>query len=73
VTIVGQYGSAIQEGLAPIRADVVTLVMIATLRGLSGQHYVDKVMECYDQGYRNQEIHMLREEGAKLGLKLVPA
>jgi len=47
--------------------------MIATLRGLSGQHYVDKVMECYDQGYRNQEIHMLREEGAKLGLKLVPA
>jgi hypothetical protein len=37
-----------------------------------GQQYVDKGMEYHDQRYRNQQIQLLLNKAAKLGLQLVP-
>jgi hypothetical protein len=36
-----------------------------------GQEYVDRGMEYYDERYRRQQIHLLKEKAATLGLNLV--
>ena len=38
-----------------------------------GQTYVDKGSEYYEQRYRNQQLHMLRKQAAKLGLQITSA
>ena len=38
-----------------------------------GQAYVDKGSEYYEQRYRNQQLHMLRKQAAKLGLQITTA
>jgi len=35
-----------------------------------GQSYIDKGSEYYEQRYRNQQLHMLRKQAAKLGLQI---
>jgi transposase len=38
-----------------------------------GQSYIDKGSEYYEQRYRNQQLHMLRKQAAKLGLQITTA
>ena len=38
-----------------------------------GQSYIDKGSEYYEQRYRNQQLHMLRKQAAKLGLQITVA
>jgi len=38
-----------------------------------GQSYLDKGSEYYEQRYRNQQLHMLRKQAAKLGLQITAA
>ena len=46
----------------------------STLRMLKyGQSYVDKGSEYYEHRYRNQQLHTLRKQAAKLGLQITTA
>jgi hypothetical protein len=38
-----------------------------------GQRYVDKGTDYYEQRYRNQQLHLLRKNAAKLGLHIMEA
>ena len=38
-----------------------------------GQRYVDKGTDYYEQRYRNQQLHLLRKNAAKLGLQIMEA
>src|SRR5438094_6138887 len=38
-----------------------------------GQQYVDKGTECYENRYRQQQIHLLQKKAAKLGLQITVA